>query len=52
MLHKKEIGGIIKKLRKKIERVLSDNNVNQYQVLDLDLTDLDMLKAPFKKDLS
>ena len=39
-----------KKLRKKIEGILSDNNINQYAVLDLDLTDLDMLKAPFKKD--
>ena len=29
-----------KKLRKKIEGILSDNNINQYAVLDLDLTDL------------
>lgn len=39
-----------RKLRKKIEGILSDNNINQYAVLDLDLTDLDMLKAPFKKE--
>lgn len=39
-----------RKLKKKIEGVLKDNGIHQMDVLKLDLSELDSLKEPFKKE--
>lgn len=39
-----------KKLRKKIESILKDNGIHQMEVLDLDLTEVELLRKPFKKE--
>lgn len=38
-----------RKLRKKIESVLTDHNINQFAVLDLDISELENLKKAHKK---
>lgn len=39
-----------KKLKKKIESMLKDNGIHQMEVLKLDLTEVDKLNEPFKKE--
>lgn len=39
-----------RKLKKKIEAVLKDNGIHQMEVLKLDLTEVDKLTEPFKKE--
>ena len=39
-----------RKIRKKTESILKDNGIHQMEVLNLDISELEKLKAPFKKE--
>lgn len=40
----------VRKLKKKIESILTDHNINQFAVLDLDITEIENLKKSYKKE--